>query len=82
MLGKILLRKRTLIELVNDPLKNICQIERARHRSVFNFLVNLLSKLIEYSYQDKKSSLDLEVKDLPAFAFCSSLISSNYVWLG
>lgn len=30
---KILLRKRSLIETVNDELKNICQIEHSRHRS-------------------------------------------------
>lgn len=66
MMDKILLRKRALIESVNDQLKNICQIEHSRHRSVFNFLVNLLSGLVAYSYQAKKPSLDLEVKGLPA----------------
>ena len=30
---KILLRKRALIETVNDELKNIAQIEHSRHRS-------------------------------------------------
>jgi len=40
MMDKILLRKRAVIESVNDQLKNICQIEHSRHRSVFNFLVN------------------------------------------
>ncbi len=29
----ILLRKRALVESVNDELKNICQIEHTRHRS-------------------------------------------------
>lgn len=28
---------------VNDHLKNMCQIEHSRHRSVFNFLVNLMA---------------------------------------
>jgi hypothetical protein len=51
---------------VNDQLKNVCQIEHSRHRSVFNFLVNLLAGLVAYSYQPKKPSLDLEVKGLPA----------------
>ncbi len=31
---KILLRKRSLIETVNDELKNIVQIEHTRHRSI------------------------------------------------
>lgn len=29
---KILLRKRSVIETINDKLKNICQIEHSRHR--------------------------------------------------
>ena len=33
-MDKILLGKRTLIETVNDQLKNICRIEYSRHRSV------------------------------------------------
>jgi predicted ATPase len=43
VVDKILLRKRALIESVNDQLKNIYQIEHSRHRSVWNFLVNLLA---------------------------------------
>lgn len=66
VIDKILLRKQTLIESVNDQLKNICQIEHSRHRSVFNFLVNLLAGLVAYTYQSQKPSLDLELKGLPA----------------
>mgnify|MGYP001824288029 CR=1 FL=1 len=54
---KILLRKRALIETVNDQLKNISQIEHTRHRSVANFMVNLLCGLIAYTWQPKKPSL-------------------------
>jgi hypothetical protein len=35
---KILLRKRSVIETVNDELKNICQVEHSRHRSFGNFI--------------------------------------------
>ena len=35
---KILVRKRAIIETVNDELKNMAQIEHSRHRSVANFL--------------------------------------------
>lgn len=42
LMNKILLRKRAIIESVNDQLKNICQIQHTRHRSVWNFLINLL----------------------------------------
>jgi hypothetical protein len=44
----------------------ICQIEPSRHRSVFNFLVNLIAGLIAYTYHEKNPSLDLEFKGLPA----------------
>lgn len=66
LMDKILLRKRALIESVNDYLKNICQIEHSRHRSHFNFLVNLLAALVAYTYLDNKPSLNLETKGLPA----------------
>lgn len=54
---KILLRKRSLIETVNDQLKNISQVEHPRHRSIWNFLVNMLSGIAAYSHQPKKPSL-------------------------
>ena len=55
----ILLRKRTIIETINDQLKNISQIEHSRHRSPLNFVVNLLAGLIAYCLQPKKPSLHL-----------------------
>ena len=66
LIDKILLRKRSLIETVNDQLKNISQIEHLLHRSVWNFLVNLFAGLIAYTYLPKKPSLDLKPKGLPA----------------
>ncbi len=57
MSDKILLRKRSVIETVNDELKNICQIEHSRHRSFGNFLVNIISGLIAYSFLPKKPSI-------------------------
>ena len=57
---KIALRKRALIETVNDELKNICQIEHTRHRSFENFTTNLLSILIAYFFFDKKPSINLQ----------------------
>ena len=58
---KILLRKRAIIETVNDLLKNVCQIEHTRHRSVNNFAVNLVSGLIAYNLMPKKPELNLEI---------------------
>jgi hypothetical protein len=57
---KLLLRKRAIIETVNDQLKNISQIEHSRHRSFTNFLVNLLAGLLAYCFQTKKPALHLE----------------------
>ena len=54
---KILLRKRSIIETVNDELKNICQIEHSRHRSFTNFLSNIVAGLIAYSFLPKKPSI-------------------------
>ena len=54
---KLLLRKRGIIETINDQLKNISQIEHTRHRSPINFVVNLAAGLIAYSFQEKKPSL-------------------------
>jgi len=59
MTDKILLRKRAIIECVNDFLKNICQIEHSRHRSVANFIVNIISGLVAYSFLPKKPSLNI-----------------------
>ena len=54
---RLMLRKRTVIESVNDFLKNICNIEHSRHRSMTNFLVNLVSALAAYSFLPKKPSV-------------------------
>jgi hypothetical protein len=67
IMDKILLRKRSLIETVNDQLKNISQIEHTRHRSPANFLINLLSGLIAYMHQPKKPSLKIAPKFFEAF---------------
>ena len=42
---KLLLRKRAIIETVNDELKNIAQVEHSRHRCFDNFIVNLLGAI-------------------------------------
>ena len=57
---KIMLRKRSIIETVNDELKNICQIEHSRHRSFSNFLTDMISGLLAYSFLPKKPSIKYE----------------------
>ncbi len=54
---KLMLRKRSLIETVNDQLQNISQIVHSRHRSPINFLVNTIAGLIAYTWQEKKPKL-------------------------
>ena len=68
LLDKVLLRKRSLIETVNDQLKNISQVEHTRHRSPTNFLVNLVAGLIQYTHQPKKPSLRLNTSDQTALS--------------
>jgi hypothetical protein len=68
---KLLLRKRYLIETINDQLKNISQIEHSRHRSPVNFVINVLAGLIAYMLQPKKPALRFSSKHaalLPSIA--------------
>ncbi|MDK2899351.1 MAG: hypothetical protein PWQ10_538, partial [Patescibacteria group bacterium] len=60
---KLMLRKRNLIETINDQLKNSNQIEHTRHRSPRNFHANLLAGLIAYQLQPKKPSLHFTKKE-------------------
>ena len=52
---KILLRKRVLIETINDELKSIAQIEHSRHRSFNNFIANSLSAIAQHTAFLKRS---------------------------
>ena len=56
---RILLRKRAIIETINDELKNIAQIEHTRHRSFSNFIVNLIGGIAAYCFFPKKPSINL-----------------------
>jgi hypothetical protein len=59
LLDKIMLRKRFIIETINDKLKNECQIEHTRHRSPTSFLINLLAGLTCYQMSPKKPALKM-----------------------
>ncbi len=63
---RILLRKRALVETVNDLLKNVCQIEHTRHRSVNNFAINLIAGIIAYNLLPQKPELNLEIIHNPS----------------
>lgn len=64
LFDKLFLRKRAVMESVIDQLKNISQIEHSRHRSVTNFIVNVLAGLIAYSHREKKPSLNIDIKEI------------------
>jgi len=63
MFDKITLRKRSVIETINDQLKNVCQVEHSRHRSFANFLGNLISGILAYSFFPKKPRIKYETKN-------------------
>lgn len=68
LFDKIMLRKRSIIETINDQLKNISQIEHSRHRSINNFMVNLVAGLVAYTHQNKKPSIKMDYADKRALA--------------
>ena len=51
---RMMLRKRYIIETINDMLKNTEQIVHSRHRTVSNFIMNLISALGAYCFFDNK----------------------------
>ena len=68
LVDKLLLHKRSIIETVNDQLKNISQIEHTRHRSPINCFINILAGLIAYCHRPKKPSLNLAFPGTPLLA--------------
>lgn len=69
LMDKLLLRKRFIIETINDQLKNVSQIEHSRHRSPINFVVNVLAGLIAYTWQPKKPAIHWSTREAKALAF-------------
>ena len=57
---KIMLRKRSVIETINDELKNVAQLVHSRHRSLNNFLMNVLAVIAAYTFFDKKPSINID----------------------
>ena len=51
---KIMLRKRYIIECINELLKNKANLVHSRHRSVHNFIMNLCSTLTAYCFFENK----------------------------
>ena len=57
---RLLLRKRAIIEAVNDELKNIAQVEHSRHRCFDNFIVSMLGAIAAYCNFPKKPCINLQ----------------------
>ena len=57
---KVILRKRSIIETINEELKNMAQVEHSRHRLFHNFVNNLISGLAAYYFFPKKPMLRLQ----------------------
>ena len=62
--GWAILKKRFIIETVNDQPKNISHIEHSHHRSEHGFMLNLLGGLIAYCLKDDKPSLNLNAEEI------------------
>ena len=59
---KILLRKRPVIETINDELKNIAHAVYSRHREQGNFLMNMISAIMAYCFFPQKTTIKWEVE--------------------
>lgn len=56
---KLLLRKRTIIETINDELKNIAQVKYSKYRNFDNFIINLLGAIEAYYCFPKKPYINV-----------------------
>lgn len=57
---KLLLRKRAIIETINDELKNIAQVEHSRNRCFDNFIVYMLAAIAAYCMFPKKPCINVQ----------------------
>ena len=63
MWDKIMLRKRYIIECINELLKNKANLVHSRHRSIHNFIMNLCSALTAYCFfENKPEALPVDVE--------------------
>lgn len=63
---KYWLKKRGVIETVIDQLKSIFYLQHTRHRSIANYITNILATLLAYTFKPKK----------PSVSFVKSITSS------
>ncbi len=59
----LLLRKRSVIETLNDEMKNICQVEHTRNCGVAGFILNIMSTIAGYSFFRNKPSIKKDIEE-------------------
>lgn len=57
---KINLKKRALIESINDILMTVFDIEYTRHRSPINAITHTFGALIAYCFYDEKPTVFIQ----------------------
>ena len=57
---KMMLRKRSVIESLNDMLKNVARMVHSRHWSFHNFLMNMLAAMGAYCYFAVKPAFNFD----------------------
>lgn len=60
-----MLHKRSIIESLNDMLKNVAQFVHTRHRSVHNFQMNLLAAMGAYCIFAVKPEVNFDFEVMP-----------------
>ena len=73
---RVMIRKRAVIESVNDELKNICRVEHTRHRCFTNFITNPIAGLLAYSFC-LRSFLSRLILLMKNNLCCSNFISTH-----
>ena len=75
---KIMLRKRYIIECINELLKNKANLVHSRHRSIHNFIMNLCSALTAYCFfENKPETLPMYVEKKGSWNFFHAKLIPN-----
>ena len=74
---RMMLRKRSIIESINDMLKNVARLVHSRHRSVHNFLMNLLAAMGAYCFFATKPEVNFDFEALSQTGSLSSGINTK-----
>lgn len=64
LFDKLMLRKRSMIESINNQLKYVFQIEHTRHRNPWHGFINMLAAIVAYIHHPNKPSLSMEDKEM------------------